>query len=581
MSITNLPAFGNKAITLASNTSVEAGADEVSYMWVLINDRYQRFRNELRNKDLGKIVRRPIGIEWNDARYAYIEVIKFDDKGGVEPILLFNENHKVNRDVEGFDNKDLGFGLRISEGPAGAYGDKFRSGFAPYTNNFLVQGFNEVREEKYQLLETFGDNFVFFFGERPRLIDITGTLVDSGSHNWLREWWLNYEDHLRGTKAAQSRAIVNLHIDGVLISGYILTASAQKDATQPRKATFSFRMLVTDYKNIKVSGQDGLHPFFQENLRKFRNTPNQASGFVEFVRDSADIVDGYANIAGMVTEQVTNWLFGSTVGAMSSTIAMAASIYTDIASTTGIGDLEVFAKAGLGTLVEVGGKPIDLLPVDETGTTLRERGIERLVGSVDNSVEMLLNFNNSPLVHLIEGLGSLITDALRAFGVDAPDFRSKKLDDFRQRRGVLDRDPTWLTLSGSWAGIDFTIPYGSVIKTINPPITKNTMFEDIATGEMVSTGLSARGSEDKYQFREFPLVVRAGVVDFDELKKVPEYGLLPRTWRLQIEKDPANMSKKILASSRPNSDSEPVLILRVSKGTDRLPSTITNLINAA
>ena len=46
-------------------------------------------------------------------------------------------------------------------------GDKMRS---TVNSNFLIQAVTEERMEKQQVVETFGESFIFFFGERPRVI---------------------------------------------------------------------------------------------------------------------------------------------------------------------------------------------------------------------------------------------------------------------------------------------------------------------------------------------------------------------------------------------------------------------------
>ena len=37
-------------------------------------------------------------------------------------------------------------------------------------SNFLLQQVQEVRMEKHQIVETFGESYIFFFGESPRFL---------------------------------------------------------------------------------------------------------------------------------------------------------------------------------------------------------------------------------------------------------------------------------------------------------------------------------------------------------------------------------------------------------------------------
>lgn len=117
-------------------------------------------------------------------------------------------------------------------------------------SNFLVQSVSEERVEKQQILETFGEAYIFFFGERARILNISGVLMNSWDFNWEAEWWENYERELRGTRCVENDARVFLQFDNTLIGGYILASSAQKNAQERNWVNFSFQMFVTSYANL-------------------------------------------------------------------------------------------------------------------------------------------------------------------------------------------------------------------------------------------------------------------------------------------------------------------------------------------
>ena len=128
-----------------------------------------------------------------------------------------------------------------------------------YTN-FLLQQVNEERMEKTQIIETFGEPFIFLFGERPRMMTFSGTLINTFDFNWTAEWWYNYDNYLRGTKCVENDARVFLTFDEVVVSGYIVSASSSNTATDPHTVPFSFQMFVTSYSNFSQIGDPNADP---------------------------------------------------------------------------------------------------------------------------------------------------------------------------------------------------------------------------------------------------------------------------------------------------------------------------------
>jgi hypothetical protein len=130
-------------------------------------------------------------------------------------------------------------------------GDKLHS--KDYSN-FLIQAVNEERAEKSQIVETFGEAFIFFFGERPRMLSIQGVLLNTFDFNWEAEWWFNYDNYLRGTKCVEKDARVFLSYDDVMVSGYIMAAQAGKNAQERNHIPLNIQFFVTDYINISALG---------------------------------------------------------------------------------------------------------------------------------------------------------------------------------------------------------------------------------------------------------------------------------------------------------------------------------------
>lgn len=138
-------------------------------------------------------------------------------------------------------------------------------------SNFLLQAVSEERAEKSQVLETFGEPYIFLFGERPRMISFQGILVNSSDFNWESEWWYNYEEFLRGTRCVETDARVYIQYDTVLVGGYILAANASRNANEPYHVNFSFQLFVTSYTNFSSIGNpyampgEGVSPRYTSN----------------------------------------------------------------------------------------------------------------------------------------------------------------------------------------------------------------------------------------------------------------------------------------------------------------------------
>lgn len=121
-------------------------------------------------------------------------------------------------------------------------------------SNFIVQQVQETRMEKQQIVETFGEDYIFFFGERPRFLDIRGILVNTTDFNWKSEFWTNYENYLRGTRLVEQNARVYLYFDDVVVEGYIVTASTTQQAMMPYHLPFNFQFFVCNYAILSTVG---------------------------------------------------------------------------------------------------------------------------------------------------------------------------------------------------------------------------------------------------------------------------------------------------------------------------------------
>ena len=172
-------------------------------------------------------VRRPVrGLQIKEDTYATLQVRTADGQN----LPLF----------------DAGGQLRDDKNPVG--GRTFQY------SNFLIQSTVEQRTEKTQIVQTFGESYIFFYGEQPRTLVVQGVLLNSEDFNWRAEWWENYDQYLRGSACVRSKTRVYLSWDDIVVEGYVLEAQAQESAENRHYVSFQFTMFLTNYANISDIG---------------------------------------------------------------------------------------------------------------------------------------------------------------------------------------------------------------------------------------------------------------------------------------------------------------------------------------
>lgn len=114
-------------------------------------------------------------------------------------------------------------------------------------SDFILQNVQDQRMEKQQIIETFGDTYVYFLGEKTRIMQFSGMLVNSEDFNWRSHFWHNYDTYLRGTKLVQMNARAYIAWDTIVVEGYLIGANATEDASDQHNIPFSVTVVVTNY----------------------------------------------------------------------------------------------------------------------------------------------------------------------------------------------------------------------------------------------------------------------------------------------------------------------------------------------
>jgi hypothetical protein len=180
-------------------------------------------------------VRRPVrGIEIKDDTYATIQVITADGRN--LPLIDAAGNVKSTSDGQGQS-----------------------AGYTYQYSNFLIQQTQEQRIEKNQIVVTFGEPYIFFYGEQPRMLNVQGVLLNTLDFNWKAEFLENYDKYLRGTRCVQNKARVYLSWDDIIVEGYIMNCTVDEQSLERNWVTFNFQMFLTNYQNISAIGDPEAH----------------------------------------------------------------------------------------------------------------------------------------------------------------------------------------------------------------------------------------------------------------------------------------------------------------------------------
>ena len=172
----------------------------------------------------GGNVRRPLeGLARKEDRYAFLSLYTTDGAQGLKHISLVDSS--------------------AEKSPEG-------DGYSAANHNFIVNSLSHSKQDKVQIMETFGPFYAFFYGDKPETLQVQGLLLNTIDFNWKNEWIRNYDRYLRGTKCVEYRARVYLGFDDVLVQGFILNTTLQYNAEMPFICPFGFTMLLTGYKDL-------------------------------------------------------------------------------------------------------------------------------------------------------------------------------------------------------------------------------------------------------------------------------------------------------------------------------------------
>lgn len=134
---------------------------------------------------------------------------------------------------------------------------------------WFLQSVREDRMEKTQLVETFGDSYLYTYGEKPRSLTFQGILLNTDDYDWRADFWQNWEDNFRASKLVEKQARMYVRFDDILVEGYPINASVGQTSDSPNMMSFSFMFFVTNYVYLRMTS-----PRQSQQVRPYVATTN-------------------------------------------------------------------------------------------------------------------------------------------------------------------------------------------------------------------------------------------------------------------------------------------------------------------
>lgn len=135
---------------------------------------------------------------------------------------------------------------------------------------FFVTDVSENSAEKFQIVQTFGNDYIFFYNRRPLIYTINGVFHNSVGKDWKNNFKANYDNFMRGTKLVEGRNKVLFTYDDVEREGYILSLNYSMNSNNTNAVPFSFNMFIT--AESMIANREKKTPSKNQNSGRSDNT---------------------------------------------------------------------------------------------------------------------------------------------------------------------------------------------------------------------------------------------------------------------------------------------------------------------
>ena len=160
-------------------------------------------------------------------------------------------------------------------------GETVFSDVIPAYSKFILESVQESHVERSQIVETFGDFYVFLFGERPPVYNFSGQLINSMYTNWVNDFTFLYENYMRGTKCVESNATAMITYGGRQVDGLILNMSTTTNAAVEGAVGLQFSVVVFERRFFNFSEDMGYSTADDKSLivdEAFRKVLDEIAG---------------------------------------------------------------------------------------------------------------------------------------------------------------------------------------------------------------------------------------------------------------------------------------------------------------
>lgn len=164
--------------------------------------------------------------------------------------------------------------LTDTKSPAVLYVEDSKGKVIAMSNRFYLTGAQETMEERAQILDTFGLPSYSFYGEKSKIYNFSGHVLDADSSNstyrYKNQWSVAltamYNDLLRGSKLAEFKREAVLIYRNIRLRGFILNLNIVRSASNPNSNAFSFSMLIVKQEYLGDVGSQVSELYKVENF---------------------------------------------------------------------------------------------------------------------------------------------------------------------------------------------------------------------------------------------------------------------------------------------------------------------------
>jgi hypothetical protein len=186
------------------------------------------------------------------------------------------------------------------------------------TNKFILQAIVKPLQERFQIIETFGESSLYFYDKRTRIYTLHGVLFDAeapvqlGSprrkedNYWATAFQDFFEKYLRGTVLAQQKWIAAIYVNNWYIKGYPLQLQITKQS-EPMPQTVAFQMSWAIKSENLLSSKEAQRLW--ANNRLSASTMNAYNLYLGASTEYQTACDAYTNtLSGRSTGNLTDLL---------------------------------------------------------------------------------------------------------------------------------------------------------------------------------------------------------------------------------------------------------------------------------